>query len=38
MGIADSAVALEQSAAERLSALETQVAALTALLAQKGET
>ena len=35
MGIADSAVALEQSAAERLSALETQVAAL---LAQKGET
>lgn len=33
MGIADSAVALEQSAAERLSALEAQVAAL---LAQKG--
>lgn len=36
MGIADSAVALEQSAAERLSALETQVAALSALLTQKG--
>lgn len=35
MGIADSAVSLEQSAAERLSELETQVAAL---LAQKGET
>ena len=33
LGIADSAVALEQSAAERLSALEAQVAAL---LAQKG--
>ena len=28
----------EQSAAERVAALETQVAALTALLAQKGET
>lgn len=36
MGIADSAVALEQSAAERVAALEAQVAALTAMLAQKG--
>lgn len=36
MGIADSAVSLEQSAAERLSALEAQVVALTALLTQKG--